>query len=179
MRWLALFKPGDWLLTALGAYFAQHLFNSLRIQLNNTFEQKVICDLRSDIYERLQTLPLLSSMISHRAVVRTCAPLLRAANSAAAARIRDACCGRRERRRRVTRGGTDGESSRGAGHAPEDGGDCARCALARSRARNGPRESESGLGRFPFLIHRGGFRWTRLRHLLVLLLLIESRHMQH
>ena len=27
---------------ALGAYFAQHLFNSLRIMLNNTFEQKVI-----------------------------------------------------------------------------------------------------------------------------------------
>ena len=46
------------LLTALGAYFAQHFFNSLRIQLNNTFEQKVIFDLRSDIYERLQTLPL-------------------------------------------------------------------------------------------------------------------------
>ncbi|MCA1963445.1 MAG: ABC transporter ATP-binding protein/permease [Prosthecobacter sp.] len=45
-------------LAALGAYFAQHLFNSLRIQLNNTFEQKVIYDLRSDIYERLQTLPL-------------------------------------------------------------------------------------------------------------------------
>jgi len=43
---------------ALGAYFVQHLFNSLRIQLNNTFEQKVIYDLRSDIYERLQTLPL-------------------------------------------------------------------------------------------------------------------------
>ncbi|MBX7211059.1 MAG: ABC transporter ATP-binding protein/permease [Verrucomicrobiaceae bacterium] len=46
------------LLAALGAYFAQHLFNSLRIQLNNTFEQKVIFDLRSDIYSRLQTLPL-------------------------------------------------------------------------------------------------------------------------
>lgn len=45
-------------LMALGAYFAQHLFNSLRIQLNNTFEQKVIFDLRSDIYERLQRLPL-------------------------------------------------------------------------------------------------------------------------
>lgn len=45
-------------LTALAAYFAQHLFNSLRIQLNNTFEQKVIYDLRSDIYERLQNLPL-------------------------------------------------------------------------------------------------------------------------
>lgn len=46
------------ILLAAGAYFAQHLFNSLRINLNNTFEQKVICDLRSDIYERLQTLPL-------------------------------------------------------------------------------------------------------------------------
>jgi ATP-binding cassette subfamily B protein len=45
-------------LLALAAYFAQHLFNSLRIQLNNTFEQKVIYDLRSDIYQRLQTLPL-------------------------------------------------------------------------------------------------------------------------
>lgn len=45
-------------LMALAAYFAQHLFNSLRIQLNNTFEQKVIFDLRSDIYQRLQTLPL-------------------------------------------------------------------------------------------------------------------------
>lgn len=46
------------ILMALGAYFAQHLFNSLRIQLNNTFEQRVIYDLRSDIYARLQVLPL-------------------------------------------------------------------------------------------------------------------------
>lgn len=46
------------ILMALGAYFAQHLFNSLRIMLNNTFEQKVIYDLRSDLYQRLQTLPL-------------------------------------------------------------------------------------------------------------------------
>ncbi|SKB08397.1 ATP-binding cassette, subfamily B [Prosthecobacter debontii] len=45
-------------LMAAGAYFAQHFFNSLRILLNNTFEQKVIYDLRSDLYERLQTLPL-------------------------------------------------------------------------------------------------------------------------
>jgi ATP-binding cassette subfamily B protein len=45
-------------LLAMGAYFAQHLFNSLRIMLNNTFEQKVIYDLRSDLYERLQMLPL-------------------------------------------------------------------------------------------------------------------------
>jgi ATP-binding cassette subfamily B protein/subfamily B ATP-binding cassette protein MsbA len=44
--------------TALGAYFVQHLFNSLRIRLNNGFEQKVIYDLRSDLYERLQWLPL-------------------------------------------------------------------------------------------------------------------------
>jgi ATP-binding cassette subfamily B protein/subfamily B ATP-binding cassette protein MsbA len=45
-------------LLALGAYFVQNLFNSLRIRLNNTFEQKVIYDLRSDLYERLQRLPL-------------------------------------------------------------------------------------------------------------------------
>jgi ABC-type multidrug transport system fused ATPase/permease subunit len=44
--------------TALAAYFFQHLFNSLRIRLNNGFEQKVIFDLRSDLYEKLQWLPL-------------------------------------------------------------------------------------------------------------------------
>lgn len=42
----------------IGACFAQHLFNSLRINLNNTFEQMVIYDLRSDLYARLQHLPL-------------------------------------------------------------------------------------------------------------------------
>ena len=42
----------------LGAYFAQDLLNALRIRLNNTFEQLVIYDLRSEIYERLQRLPL-------------------------------------------------------------------------------------------------------------------------
>ena len=48
-----------WLiLIGLAAYFAQDLLNSLRIQLNNTFEQKVVYDLRSAIYERLQRLPL-------------------------------------------------------------------------------------------------------------------------
>lgn len=40
------------------AFFAQNLFNSLRIQLNNSFEQKVIYDLRSDLYAHLQRLPL-------------------------------------------------------------------------------------------------------------------------
>ncbi len=45
-------------LLALAAWFVQHLFNSLRIRLNNSFEQKVIHDLRSDLYARLQWLPL-------------------------------------------------------------------------------------------------------------------------
>ena len=46
------------ILIGLVSYFAQDLLNSLRIQINNTFEQKVIYDLRSDLYERLQRLPL-------------------------------------------------------------------------------------------------------------------------
>lgn len=45
-------------LLVLGAYIAQNLFNSLRIRLNNSFEQLVIFDLRSDLYQRLQRLPL-------------------------------------------------------------------------------------------------------------------------
>lgn len=45
-------------LMVLGAYLAQNVFNSFRLRLNNTFEQKVIFDLRSDLYERLQRLPL-------------------------------------------------------------------------------------------------------------------------
>lgn len=40
------------------AYFGRDLLNSLRIMLNNTFEQKVIYDIRSDLYEKLQRLPL-------------------------------------------------------------------------------------------------------------------------
>ncbi len=46
------------ILWGLGAYLAQDLLTSLRIQINNTFEQKVIYDLRSALYERLQRLPL-------------------------------------------------------------------------------------------------------------------------
>ncbi|HSJ04278.1 MAG TPA: ABC transporter transmembrane domain-containing protein, partial [Verrucomicrobium sp.] len=45
-------------LIGLAAFFGQDLFNSIRIQINNTFEQKVIYDLRSELYERLQRLPL-------------------------------------------------------------------------------------------------------------------------
>ena len=40
------------------AFLVQHVFNSLRIILNNTFEQKVIFDLRSDLYFHIQLLPL-------------------------------------------------------------------------------------------------------------------------
>jgi ATP-binding cassette subfamily B protein len=43
---------------ALGAFVLQHGFNVLRIILNNTFEQKVIFDLRSDLYSHIQLLPL-------------------------------------------------------------------------------------------------------------------------
>ena len=43
---------------AAGSFFFRELFDSLRIQLNNTFEQKVIFDLRSDLYEHIQKLPL-------------------------------------------------------------------------------------------------------------------------
>jgi ATP-binding cassette subfamily B protein len=47
-----------WVMVALASYFGRDSLNSLRILLNNTFEQKVIFDLRSDLYARLQRLPL-------------------------------------------------------------------------------------------------------------------------
>src|SRR4051812_9742112 len=40
------------------AFILQHGLNSVRILLNNTFEQKVIFDLRSDLYSHIQLLPL-------------------------------------------------------------------------------------------------------------------------
>ena len=45
-------------LLAAGAFFVQSVSNGIRIILNNTFEQKVIFDLRSDLYNHIQTLPL-------------------------------------------------------------------------------------------------------------------------
>ncbi|HWM24929.1 MAG TPA: ABC transporter ATP-binding protein [Chthoniobacterales bacterium] len=45
-------------LIAALAFVLQHGLNSLRIILNNTFEQKVIFDLRSDLYSHIQMLPL-------------------------------------------------------------------------------------------------------------------------
>ena len=46
------------ILIGLAAFFAQDLLNALRILLNNHFEQRVIFDLRSDLYARIQMLPL-------------------------------------------------------------------------------------------------------------------------
>src|SRR3954469_3797832 len=46
------------ILLASVAFVVQHIFNSLRIILSNTFEQKVIFDLRSDLYSHIQLLPL-------------------------------------------------------------------------------------------------------------------------
>jgi len=46
------------LLLAAAAFILQNGFNTLRIILNNTFEQKVIFDLRSDLYSHIQMLPL-------------------------------------------------------------------------------------------------------------------------
>src|SRR5439155_9997423 len=45
-------------LIAVLAAFLQNGLNSLRLILNNTFEQRVIFDLRSDLYAHIQLLPL-------------------------------------------------------------------------------------------------------------------------
>ncbi|MEY2564754.1 MAG: ATP-binding cassette, subfamily multidrug efflux pump [Verrucomicrobiota bacterium] len=45
-------------LIAALAFVLQNGLNSIRIILNNTFEQKVIFDLRSDLYSHIQMLPL-------------------------------------------------------------------------------------------------------------------------
>ena len=41
-----------------GAFLLRDLFNSLRIRINNTFEQNVIYDMRREVYARLQRLPV-------------------------------------------------------------------------------------------------------------------------
>jgi ABC-type multidrug transport system fused ATPase/permease subunit len=45
-------------LVAVAAALLQNALNSLRLILNNTFEQRVIFDLRSDLYSHIQLLPL-------------------------------------------------------------------------------------------------------------------------
>ncbi len=42
----------------LAAFLLRDLFNSLRIRINNTFEQNVIYDMRREVYARLQRLPV-------------------------------------------------------------------------------------------------------------------------
>lgn len=46
------------MLAVLGAFLLRDLFNSLRILINNTFEQNVIYDMRREVYARLQRLPV-------------------------------------------------------------------------------------------------------------------------
>ena len=46
------------MLGLLGAFLLRDLFNSLRIRINNRFEQNVIYDMRCDVYARLQRLPV-------------------------------------------------------------------------------------------------------------------------
>ncbi|BCU77074.1 ABC transporter ATP-binding protein [Luteolibacter sp. LG18] len=47
-----------WIGLALFGFLAKDGLNSLRIFINNTFEQKVIYDIRSDLYSKIQRLPL-------------------------------------------------------------------------------------------------------------------------
>src|SRR4029453_9058446 len=46
------------MLGLLGTFLLRDFFNSLRIRINNTFEQNVIFDMRRDVYARLQRLPV-------------------------------------------------------------------------------------------------------------------------
>ncbi len=46
------------MLGLIGAFLVRDLFNSLRIWINNTFEQNVIFDMRREVYARLQRLPV-------------------------------------------------------------------------------------------------------------------------
>lgn len=55
-------RRAEWLtpmmLALLGAFLLRDAFNSLRIRINNTFEQNVIYDMRREVYARLQRLPV-------------------------------------------------------------------------------------------------------------------------
>ena len=47
-----------WVALVVAGFLVRDGLNSLRILVNNTFEQKVLFDIRSDLYEKIQTLPL-------------------------------------------------------------------------------------------------------------------------
>src|SRR5213593_3696556 len=53
------------MLGLLGAFLLRDLFNSLRIRINNKFEQNVIYDMRREVYGCLQRLPV--NYFDHRA----------------------------------------------------------------------------------------------------------------
>lgn len=46
------------MLGLIGAFFLKDLFNSVRLRINNTFEQNVIFDMRREVYAKLQRLPV-------------------------------------------------------------------------------------------------------------------------
>ncbi len=45
-------------LAIVGCYFFREIFNSLRIRVNNTLEQKVLIDIRRDLHDKLMELPI-------------------------------------------------------------------------------------------------------------------------
>ena len=55
-------RRSEWLmpmmLGLIGAFLLRDLFNSIRIRINNTFEQNVIFDMRREVFGRLQRLPV-------------------------------------------------------------------------------------------------------------------------
>ncbi|MDE1170493.1 MAG: ABC transporter transmembrane domain-containing protein [Verrucomicrobium sp.] len=60
-RVLVAHHPGKlwpYVLAIAAAFFARDAFNSLRIRLNNSYEQNVVRDLRCQLYDALQRLPL-------------------------------------------------------------------------------------------------------------------------
>jgi ATP-binding cassette, subfamily B, bacterial len=46
------------MIALIGAFLLRDVFNSIRIRINNTFEQNVIYDIRREVYARLQRLPV-------------------------------------------------------------------------------------------------------------------------
>ena len=46
------------MLGLIGAFFLKEVFNSIRIRINNIFEQNVIFDMRREVYAKLQRLPV-------------------------------------------------------------------------------------------------------------------------
>jgi ATP-binding cassette, subfamily B, bacterial len=49
---------GPIICSVMAAFFFRDYFNSVRIRINNTFEQNVIYDMRREVYGRLQRLPV-------------------------------------------------------------------------------------------------------------------------